>query len=350
MGREPSLSVFFWFFSLQRANKVGWTLLSSWHQHKLMKPFRESYKQFNNHFFRVAARRIGRNLLFGLGTLSSPYTRVINRQSRSQLAKIIWKARRRSSSLSLTGSVRSPTLSYSVKDIATMKARSSRSTTPGVAKTSLLVAVRPTVEKSTGESPPPVVEEVDGSSAKRATEAGVLQSEGRPSKRGLAAKDRAWFEEGFAHALRQMAFIHPDTDTSVASPFKEVVDGKPSSPFVGFDLSFLFFLCFFYGRSPNRLLRDLAWRGPLTNYSQGPFGLTPHVFVFMPRRDPLDRLLKSLSSCLEGTLWANSSVGSSTDFFSYSKRAFLYRGKLVAIDSPRYFPWDQVARLESSRG
>ncbi|RDX87300.1 Protein CLEC16A, partial [Mucuna pruriens] len=58
MGREPSLSILFWFFSLRRVDKP--TLAR-----KLMKPFRESYKQFKDHFFWVVAERVGTNLLFG---------------------------------------------------------------------------------------------------------------------------------------------------------------------------------------------------------------------------------------------------------------------------------------------
>ncbi|RDX69906.1 hypothetical protein CR513_50916, partial [Mucuna pruriens] len=60
MGKEPPLS----FFSLHREDKVGWTSLSSWPRRKLMKPFRESYKQFKDHFFRVATGRTKTNLHF----------------------------------------------------------------------------------------------------------------------------------------------------------------------------------------------------------------------------------------------------------------------------------------------
>ncbi|RDY11280.1 hypothetical protein CR513_04078, partial [Mucuna pruriens] len=64
MGREPLLNVFFRFFSLHRAEKVDKTSLSSRPRHKLMKPFRESYKFFKDHFIRVAAGCTEPSLLF----------------------------------------------------------------------------------------------------------------------------------------------------------------------------------------------------------------------------------------------------------------------------------------------
>ncbi|RDX88615.1 hypothetical protein CR513_29769, partial [Mucuna pruriens] len=51
MGRELSLNVFFWFFSIRRVEKVSWTSLSNRPRCKLMKPFRESYNLFKDHFF-----------------------------------------------------------------------------------------------------------------------------------------------------------------------------------------------------------------------------------------------------------------------------------------------------------
>ncbi|RDX64162.1 hypothetical protein CR513_57309, partial [Mucuna pruriens] len=59
MGREPCLSVFFWYFSLRQTDKVGWASLSSRPRRKLMKSYCESYKRFMDHFFRVAAGRKG---------------------------------------------------------------------------------------------------------------------------------------------------------------------------------------------------------------------------------------------------------------------------------------------------
>ncbi|RDY09219.1 hypothetical protein CR513_06444, partial [Mucuna pruriens] len=64
MGKEPSLNVFFWFFSLHRAEKVDWTSLSSHPRRKLTKPFCESYKFFKDHFFRMAPDNTKRSLLF----------------------------------------------------------------------------------------------------------------------------------------------------------------------------------------------------------------------------------------------------------------------------------------------
>ncbi|RDX91360.1 hypothetical protein CR513_26670, partial [Mucuna pruriens] len=55
MGKAPSLGVFFWFFSIRRAKKVGWTSLSN--RPKL------SYKLFKNRFFRVTLGDVGPNLL-----------------------------------------------------------------------------------------------------------------------------------------------------------------------------------------------------------------------------------------------------------------------------------------------
>ncbi|RDX61947.1 hypothetical protein CR513_59775, partial [Mucuna pruriens] len=63
MRRAPSLSEFFWFFSLHRSEKVGWSSLSSQLRRKLLKPFYESYKFFKDQFFRVTLREIVPNLL-----------------------------------------------------------------------------------------------------------------------------------------------------------------------------------------------------------------------------------------------------------------------------------------------
>ncbi|RDX70825.1 hypothetical protein CR513_49891, partial [Mucuna pruriens] len=43
-------------------------------------------------------------------------------------------------------------------------------------------------------------------------------------ERGFAIAEQ--FEEGFTHALREMAFLHPDLDMSVVGTFKEVADRK----------------------------------------------------------------------------------------------------------------------------
>ncbi|RDX93636.1 hypothetical protein CR513_24076, partial [Mucuna pruriens] len=103
MGKEPSLSVFFWYFSLHQVDKVGWTSLSRQPRRKLMKPF-------------LVVGQTGLSLLLGeLGNLFSPCTGVISRPFSSWSLRTSWRTR-----------------SYSVKDIASLKARS-RSTTPVVA-------------------------------------------------------------------------------------------------------------------------------------------------------------------------------------------------------------------------
>ncbi|RDX72711.1 hypothetical protein CR513_47760, partial [Mucuna pruriens] len=198
MGWEPSLNIFFWFFSLRRADKVGWTLLSSQPKRKIMKPFQGSYKQFKNHFFRVAAGRTGKNLLLG--------------DSREPLFPLYWSDQPAISVTVgqdhlesweeefITKLDRLPKLSYSklifakgysIKDIAIMRARSSLSAALGVAEASPLSVARLAEEgtqpmlvvvlESVGESPPPTVKEIGGSSAKCAAKVKVLQSEGRPS-------------------------------------------------------------------------------------------------------------------------------------------------------------------------
>ncbi|RDX80200.1 hypothetical protein CR513_39282, partial [Mucuna pruriens] len=63
LRRAPTLSVFFWFFSLCKTDKVGWTSLSSRPRRKLFKPFLESYKTFKTRFFRVAPSKVEPNLL-----------------------------------------------------------------------------------------------------------------------------------------------------------------------------------------------------------------------------------------------------------------------------------------------
>ncbi|RDX77399.1 hypothetical protein CR513_42491, partial [Mucuna pruriens] len=63
LGWAPSLGVFFWFFSLRKAKKVGWTSLSGRPNCKLFKPFLESYKAFKSRFFKVTRGDAGPNLL-----------------------------------------------------------------------------------------------------------------------------------------------------------------------------------------------------------------------------------------------------------------------------------------------
>ncbi|RDX91094.1 hypothetical protein CR513_26965, partial [Mucuna pruriens] len=73
MGGAPSLGVFFWFFSVRRTEKVGWTSLSNRPKRRLLKPFSESYKLFKDHFFRVTPSDVGPNLLMdnvGIGQLT----------------------------------------------------------------------------------------------------------------------------------------------------------------------------------------------------------------------------------------------------------------------------------------
>ncbi|RDX92962.1 hypothetical protein CR513_24842, partial [Mucuna pruriens] len=63
LGKAPTLGVFFWFFTVKKTNKVGWTSLSSRPRRKLFKPFLESYKSFKTCFFKVAPSDSGPNLL-----------------------------------------------------------------------------------------------------------------------------------------------------------------------------------------------------------------------------------------------------------------------------------------------
>ncbi|RDX83896.1 hypothetical protein CR513_35137, partial [Mucuna pruriens] len=155
--------------------KVGWTSLSSRPWQKLMMLFCERYKQFKEHFFPVAAGCTGPN------DWENEFIEELGRISPLSCSKLI-----------------SNKGGYSVKDIVAMRARSSCSTTLGVAKASLLSTARLVEEgtqpvsvvvlESVGESPTPVVEEIGGSSAKHAAEAGVLQSQVQLSKRALATK------------------------------------------------------------------------------------------------------------------------------------------------------------------
>ncbi|RDX79984.1 hypothetical protein CR513_39529, partial [Mucuna pruriens] len=63
LGRAPSLSVFFWFFSLRKVTKVGWTSLSSRSRRKLLQPFLESFKVFKDRYFKVGRGAVDPNLL-----------------------------------------------------------------------------------------------------------------------------------------------------------------------------------------------------------------------------------------------------------------------------------------------
>ncbi|RDY12656.1 hypothetical protein CR513_02521, partial [Mucuna pruriens] len=151
MGKEPSLGVFFWFFSLRRAEKVGGTSLSSRPRH-----WEEEFIEDLNQ----------------LPTLSC--SKLISNKG------------------------------YSIKDIAAMT-RSSCSTTSivrgAIVEASPLSAAR-SVEGSTQpplvvisdfveESPLHAVVGASSSTTKRAAEEGLLQSQERPSKRALAAEEEA---------------------------------------------------------------------------------------------------------------------------------------------------------------
>ncbi|RDX88960.1 hypothetical protein CR513_29371, partial [Mucuna pruriens] len=63
LGKAPTLGVFFWFFTVKKTDKVGWTSLGSRPKRKLFKPFLESYKSFKTRFFKVAPNDSGPNLL-----------------------------------------------------------------------------------------------------------------------------------------------------------------------------------------------------------------------------------------------------------------------------------------------
>ncbi|RDY01986.1 hypothetical protein CR513_14616, partial [Mucuna pruriens] len=65
LGKAPMLGVFFWFFTVKKTDKVGWTSLNSRPKRKLFKPFLESYKSFKTRFFKVAPSDSGPNLLLG---------------------------------------------------------------------------------------------------------------------------------------------------------------------------------------------------------------------------------------------------------------------------------------------
>ncbi|RDY05639.1 hypothetical protein CR513_10499, partial [Mucuna pruriens] len=183
IGREPSLSVYFWFFSLRRVEKVGWTLLSSQPQRKLMKPFQESYKFFKDHFFQVPYSHIGSSMLFGnsrdpffpLYCSDQPAVSVIGRKN---LLKI-------SASCSL----------FPVRSLQSTRMRSSCSTTPAVGEvvaealplsTAQLEPSQPFKESAqpplvvvldfVKDSPLPVVVGASDSLVKHMAKEGVLQS------------------------------------------------------------------------------------------------------------------------------------------------------------------------------
>ncbi|RDX92420.1 hypothetical protein CR513_25437, partial [Mucuna pruriens] len=53
LGIAPTLGVFFWFYTVKKADKVEWTSLYSRPKRKLFKPFLASYKKFKSRFFKV---------------------------------------------------------------------------------------------------------------------------------------------------------------------------------------------------------------------------------------------------------------------------------------------------------
>ncbi|RDX78139.1 hypothetical protein CR513_41615, partial [Mucuna pruriens] len=63
LGRAPTLGIFFWFYTVKKADKVGWTSLCSRPKRKLFQPFLASYKKFKSRFFKVTPDDSGPNLL-----------------------------------------------------------------------------------------------------------------------------------------------------------------------------------------------------------------------------------------------------------------------------------------------
>ncbi|RDY08054.1 hypothetical protein CR513_07768, partial [Mucuna pruriens] len=63
LGRAPTLGVFFWFYTVKKAEKVGWASLCSRLKRKLFQPFLASYKKFKTQFFKVTPGNVGPNLL-----------------------------------------------------------------------------------------------------------------------------------------------------------------------------------------------------------------------------------------------------------------------------------------------
>ncbi|RDX98597.1 hypothetical protein CR513_18461, partial [Mucuna pruriens] len=63
LQKAPTLGVFFWFYTVKKAEKVGWTSLCSRPKRKLFQPFLASYKKFKTRFFKVTPGDSGPNLL-----------------------------------------------------------------------------------------------------------------------------------------------------------------------------------------------------------------------------------------------------------------------------------------------
>ncbi|RDX69400.1 hypothetical protein CR513_51487, partial [Mucuna pruriens] len=63
LKKAPTLGVFFWFYTVKKAEKVGWTSLCSRPKRKLFQPFLASYKKFKARFFKVTPGDTGPNLL-----------------------------------------------------------------------------------------------------------------------------------------------------------------------------------------------------------------------------------------------------------------------------------------------
>ncbi|RDX84951.1 hypothetical protein CR513_33927, partial [Mucuna pruriens] len=63
LGKAPSLSVFFWFYTVKKTEKVGWLSLCNRPKCKLFQPFLASYKKFKSQFFKVTPGDVGPNLL-----------------------------------------------------------------------------------------------------------------------------------------------------------------------------------------------------------------------------------------------------------------------------------------------
>ncbi|RDY01910.1 hypothetical protein CR513_14693, partial [Mucuna pruriens] len=215
-----------------------------------MKPFRESYKFFKDHFFRVLDGRIRSSLLFG--------------ESRDPLFPLYWSDQPTFSVTVDRDNLEDceeefiedlnqlPTLSYSkfitdkgyfIKDFVVLKMCSSRSTTPAVGGAVVeafpLFMARPIEENV--QSPPVVVVDstkdstlptnagVGNSSAKRVAEEGVLQSQEQPSKRMLMAGGEASGVVDFYFGLLGSGFDRGEADDG----WTGVMASRPLSHSIG---------------------------------------------------------------------------------------------------------------------
>ncbi|RDX74754.1 hypothetical protein CR513_45454, partial [Mucuna pruriens] len=244
LGRVPSLGVFFWFFSLRKVTKVGWTSLSSRPWRKLLKPFLESFKVFKDKYFKVGRGATGPNVLADKS--GSPFFPLYWTSQPAVSVMIVCKDLEKWEDEFITKLENLPLLScadlikgigFSVQYLKNMKKRTSQQVDEGTSAPSVPLSVADTLVSPAplegfDQSPPVVIldsprnssflEEVDPNLGDERLVVGGEESLECPRKRLNLDKNLAFRTPTGRASLE----VGPNMD------FEAIICGRPSSPYL----------------------------------------------------------------------------------------------------------------------